>query len=352
LRARPPRPSQPALLRGEPPSPASAVSTVCSGLDRPSTACLATRREARSRCVPTDFCIPLLRLRAPAPRRFPASLRSLRFALGPGLAPTARGPEDLAFHDARSASAGRPGSRAAYFVRALPSEPSLLAPLSPPHSPRLRFRTSRAFGAAETLRPTLREDEAGRADPGCLPSVGDARAPARTVADLECGHVMVSASIRPSTPFHPQPCAALARSHVGRGLDPRPRTLPRSGEMESTRFSESDAAYRLLQTDLRRAGTPLERPILARLERTTLFKAVRPSRLPSPPAPPLSSECGARQPTSLEVSGQRATSSRIPVRHPAPARAAVRLERGRPSLLVALLAGNAPTSPVVAPRVS
>jgi len=66
---------------GPPPS-ASAVSTVCSGLGRPSTACLSARREARPRCVPTNFCFPLLRLRAPAPRRFPASLRSFRFALG------------------------------------------------------------------------------------------------------------------------------------------------------------------------------------------------------------------------------------------------------------------------------
>jgi hypothetical protein len=64
-----------------PPSSASAVSTVCSGLGRPSTTCLSARREARPRCVPTDFCFPQLRLRALAPRRFPASLRSLRFAL-------------------------------------------------------------------------------------------------------------------------------------------------------------------------------------------------------------------------------------------------------------------------------
>jgi hypothetical protein len=70
------------FVGGEPPSSASAVSTACSGLDRPSTACLATRREARPRCVSTDFCFPLLRLRVPVPRPFPASLRSLRFALG------------------------------------------------------------------------------------------------------------------------------------------------------------------------------------------------------------------------------------------------------------------------------
>jgi len=125
LRASPLRPSQLTRFGGEPPSPASAVSTACSRLGRPSTACLAACREARPRCVPTDFCFPLLRLRAPAPRRLPASLRSLRFALDRGLAPLAKRPEDLAFHDARSASAGRSGSRAACFCRPLPDAPCL-----------------------------------------------------------------------------------------------------------------------------------------------------------------------------------------------------------------------------------
>jgi hypothetical protein len=82
LRVPPLRLSPFTRYRGERLSPASAVSTVCSRLDRPSTDCLAARREARSRCVPTDFCFPLLRLRAPAPRWFPAFLRSFHFALG------------------------------------------------------------------------------------------------------------------------------------------------------------------------------------------------------------------------------------------------------------------------------
>jgi len=73
----------PSGLEMGPPSPASAVLTVCSRPSRPPTVCLATRREGRPRCVPTDFCFPLLRLRAPAPRRLPASLRSFHFALGP-----------------------------------------------------------------------------------------------------------------------------------------------------------------------------------------------------------------------------------------------------------------------------
>jgi hypothetical protein len=110
-----------------------------------------------------------------------------------------------------------------------PEQTVPLAPLSPPHSQRCAFARARLLGAAEIAQPTLREDEAGHLDPRCLPSVGDARAPARTVADLECGHVMVSASIRPSTPLHLRPCAALSRSHVSRRLDPRPRTPSRFG---------------------------------------------------------------------------------------------------------------------------
>jgi len=74
--------SNPSFGGDGPPSSASAVSTACPELGRPSTACLSARREARPRCVPTDFCFPLLRLRALAPRRFPASLRSFHFALG------------------------------------------------------------------------------------------------------------------------------------------------------------------------------------------------------------------------------------------------------------------------------
>jgi len=78
LTRRRPDPSQ---LISEPPSPASADSTVCHELDRPSAVCLATCREARSRYVLTNFCFPLLQQRALVPRMFPASLRDSRLAL-------------------------------------------------------------------------------------------------------------------------------------------------------------------------------------------------------------------------------------------------------------------------------
>jgi len=158
----------------------------------------------------------------------------------------------------------------------------------------------------------LREDEASRVDPRCLPSVGDARAPARTVADLEqrsrdafrfdpALDALSPATLRGAFALACRPWARLPSPYA-----------PRSGEMESVRFSESDAAYRLLQTDLRRTGTFLERPILARLERTTLL---RPCTLRvCPRLPRLSLERrGAREPISLEMSGQRATSDPSPL---------------------------------------
>lgn len=45
----------------------------------------------------------------------------------------------------------------------------------------------------------------------------------------------------------------------------------KSGEVASVCFCESDTAYRLLQ-HVRRAGTPLERPILARLEHAAFLE--------------------------------------------------------------------------------
>jgi hypothetical protein len=52
----PPAPTHP--FEDEPPSPASAVSTVGYRLGRPPSACLATCREARPRCVLTNLCFP------------------------------------------------------------------------------------------------------------------------------------------------------------------------------------------------------------------------------------------------------------------------------------------------------
>jgi len=141
-------------FRGEQLPPASAVSTACSRLDRPSTDCLAARREEGSRCIPTDFCFPLLRLRAPAPRRLPASLRSFHFALGPW----------ARTHNQETGGPGvfttpDPLRRVArvHVRRLMPRTPGStepLTPLSPPQLPPNRSRRSEFTEAAETTLPT------------------------------------------------------------------------------------------------------------------------------------------------------------------------------------------------------
>jgi hypothetical protein len=221
----------------------------CYGLGRPSTACLATRREARPRCVPTDFCFPLLRLRVPAPHRFPASLRSLRFAHrrwacthgeetgGPGVSRRL-----IRF-------SGLPGLVRGVLLPRTPGRAEPLTPLSPPLSVFAALSHERDFlGPPRPCRRPLREDEVSYFDPRCLPSLGVARAPARA------GHRFQKRSrdgfpprLGPRRPFARGRCAALLAPAFCRGLDPRPRTLSRSGEVESARFSGSDAAYRLLQ---------------------------------------------------------------------------------------------------------
>jgi len=124
--AQPLRLQRDVLARDVSPSPASAVSTVCFRLGRPSTACLATRREAQPRCVLTDFCFPQC-FDYEHSRLIGSQHLSEAFA-SPLSHALARRPTRLgnqAFHDAQFALAGRPGWRAASFFRVLPGEPSL-----------------------------------------------------------------------------------------------------------------------------------------------------------------------------------------------------------------------------------
>jgi hypothetical protein len=78
--------------------------------------------------------------------------------------------------------------------------------------------------------------------------------------------------------------------------------------MESARFSESDAAYRLLQQHTTREHNLFERPILARLERSALLEPLALRVLPPLPALRLSERYGMRQLIPFGRSGQRATS--------------------------------------------
>jgi len=142
LRTRTFRPSQLPCVGGEPPSPASAVSTVCSGLGRPSAACLATRREARPRCVPTDFCFPHLDYEYP---RLVVSRHLSEACASPlnvGLHPRPKDRRTWRFTTPGPLQRARPGWCAAFFFRKLPSEPSLWHPC------RLPIRRGCAFARA------------------------------------------------------------------------------------------------------------------------------------------------------------------------------------------------------------
>jgi len=110
-----------------------------------------------STMIATDFCFPLLRLRAPALRLLPVSLRDLRLALGKRPAPATKRPMDLAFHDARSASARSMGLPSAF----LPSDPDRSVPLTPLSLLPLRLRAfAEAFlkQVAEAASSPFRED--------------------------------------------------------------------------------------------------------------------------------------------------------------------------------------------------
>jgi len=165
-----------------------------------------------------------------------------------GLAPTPRRLEDLAFHDARSALAGHPDWRvvsySTCFLVSRASDTSVASPLTVTAlSHEWGF-----LGPPRQCRRPFREDKVSCFRPRCLPSTRDTRAPARAATDLECGHVMGFRFDSALDAVSPR-VAALRfwRSLAGHGLDPRPRALPQSGEKKNARFSESDAAHRLLQ---------------------------------------------------------------------------------------------------------
>jgi len=157
LRASPLRPLQPILFGNGPPPSAPAGSTVCSRLGRPSATCLAACREARPRCVPTDFCFPLHRLRVLAPHRFPASLRSFRFALGRWACTQNQETGGPSVSRRSIRFGGSPGLMRGVLLPRTPDRSVPLTPLSPPHSPSLRFRTSGAcWGRQDRIsRPSV-----------------------------------------------------------------------------------------------------------------------------------------------------------------------------------------------------
>jgi len=194
--------------------------------------------------------------------------------MGDGLAPTPRRLEDLAFHDARSASAGHPGWYTVFYSAHFRVSRASDTPVASPLTVTALSHEWGFLGPPRPCRRPFREDKASCSNPRCLPSTRDTRAPARAATDLECGNVMGFRFDSALDALSPR-VAALRfwRPLAGHGLDSRPCTLPKSGEKRNARFSESDAAHRLLQRlRQRRASTLPERPILAHLEHSALLK--------------------------------------------------------------------------------
>lgn len=202
------------------------------------------------------------RRRAPILRALPVSLRGSRLASECELAPAPKGPVNLAFHDARFASAGLAGSRR----RILPSAPDRNQPLAPlSHPVRLvRARAEPYETSAKAASRPLREEEDEDRDPRCLPSRG-CSCTRMSRCRFACGHVSfrcandLSVSVRPPLPRR--------RSRTVPDydkLDPRPRGSIRLALLRSTldtRFSGSGYRPSTSATALRRMGTTHEHPI-------------------------------------------------------------------------------------------
>jgi len=231
-----------------------------------------------------------------------------------------------------------------------PDRAEPLTPLSPPHSVVSRFRRrTLSWGRPDRAENPSVKMRSTNSNPRCLPSQGDARAHARTVADLERGHVM-GFRVDPVLSVHSCADAALRfwRSLAACELDPRPCARPKSGEMGCARFSGSNAAWRLLQRNDYDARAPLERPILAAPWTLGSFGATSSSAFAlASRATPFE---GAQLAIAHPSRDRRAASHPSPSPfHPLALQACQRVERRRPPLFVVPLAGGTTNPLPVAP---
>jgi len=174
----PDRPSRPSPnFRGRAAVVRISGSTVCDGLARPFPTCLAAVRGARVRCVPTNFCFPLLRLRVLAPLVFPASFRDLRLAPSPGLATWRKWLGDLALHGAKLRFGGRLGFAYGVVFHTLPNHAVPLTSLSLHRSPSRRFRGQVNLRRSQDHAASTPWRAAYSRDPRCLPSPALPRPP-------------------------------------------------------------------------------------------------------------------------------------------------------------------------------
>jgi hypothetical protein len=192
----------------------------------------------------TDFCFPLLRLRALAPHSFPASLRGLRLAPSTEACTTEDGDWGTwRFTDARSASAS--GSRVGHA--ALSSAHSRLHRTSdiPVASPWLPLRFREVEDPPSLPRPCL---QAVREEPPTT-TIRDAfhrqpPAPCAGRTHTRERSREVSASRRVPVSLRPPPRTFVRWSDE---LGARPRTLPDRVKWRRVRFSAPDTVCRLLQ---------------------------------------------------------------------------------------------------------
>jgi hypothetical protein len=82
----------------------------------------------------TDFCFPLSDCEHPRLVRYRLLFEARASPLAPGLAPDAKGPVSLAFHDATLASVGSSGLARGIVVPRAPDRAEPLTPLSRPGS--------------------------------------------------------------------------------------------------------------------------------------------------------------------------------------------------------------------------
>jgi len=249
LGATPDRPSRLSLSRESLRHSASADRTACDGLAHPLPTCLAAVRGARARCVSTNVCFPLLRLRVLAPLVFPASFRGLRLARPTMLAHRRGRLDGLALHGAKASLGGRLGFAYGVVVHTPPNLPCLLTPLSLiGQAPWLSLRNGHRL--AETTAASAPWRATHHFGPRRLPSRALPRPPRGALVSWA---VTWGFPLRAGADVLSRPTVrALARLAQRWGV--RPRTAPNRVKWSRPLLYAKTTSHRLLQRRIRRAS--------------------------------------------------------------------------------------------------
>jgi len=214
----------------------------------------------------TDFCFPLLRLRAPAPRQLPASLRDLRLALGARACTRDQetggpGVSRRPIRFGGPARVGNDGVNSSVCARSNRTSDTPVAPAPP------RRTFVRRLGPGRRGRARRSSVKIERAPRPRVPSIdeGHSRACANRCRPRKRSRD-ASASIRPSAPFRPQLLAPrfMAETRSYYELDSRPRS-PRTPRVRDYggRFTEPGCRPSTSATTFTTREHALERPALA-----------------------------------------------------------------------------------------